>query len=131
MSTPKLPTQTVVAIFCRDEARCVYCDASMTEGASISVDHVIARSWGGDELDPTNLVCACKNCNDAKGGMDHVAFADMVERYPNAPAVAHFKKKMRAADIVAWVNAHRFSPLNPIAAVAALEQIRANRRAKK
>lgn len=127
VTTPKLPEQVSMTIYCRDGGRCVLCGSTK----KISVDHLTARSWGGDELDPTNLVTACKLCNDAKGNMDLVAFAGMIERYaPHLPSLERFGTNPRAADITNRVNAHRLSPLNPTATEAALEIIRENRRDK-
>lgn len=46
----------------RDGGACVYCNRTIVDGVSLTLDHVIPRSQGGDNA-PTNLVCACLSCN--------------------------------------------------------------------
>lgn len=52
-------------IFARDGYRCVYC-GQVLPAAELSVDHVQARSRGGDRSGG-NLVTACRACNARKG----------------------------------------------------------------
>lgn len=114
-----------MSIFVRDSGCCVFCGSRQ----KLTVDHVLARSWGGDETAPWNLVTACRACNDAKGNMDHTAFAGMVERYPDAePIRGRFGTRLLAADLSARVEAATAKALDPVATLAALEIIRANRR---
>ena len=51
-------------IFARDGNRCVYCGL-VRATADLSVDHVQARSRGGDRS-AGNLVTACRGCNVRK-----------------------------------------------------------------
>lgn len=51
-------------IFTRDGYRCVYCGLVWAT-ADLSVDHVQARSRGGDRSGG-NLVTACRSCNVRK-----------------------------------------------------------------
>jgi 5-methylcytosine-specific restriction endonuclease McrA len=52
---------TRAGILRRDHFICAYCCDDANE-----VDHIVPRSKGGSD-DPSNLVCACKHCNAAKG----------------------------------------------------------------
>jgi len=51
-----------------EHPRCHYCRRPVSENDS-SLDHVIPRSKGGSS-DEANLVLACVECNNAKGGKD-------------------------------------------------------------
>ncbi len=53
-------------VFTRDAFRCQYCGArrAMRE---LTYDHVVPRARGGP-TDWTNIVTACRACNDRKGG---------------------------------------------------------------
>lgn len=53
----------------RDQ-RCLYCGDAY---GPFEVDHVIPR-WRNGTDDPTNLVLACRRCNQAKAGKDVVRF---------------------------------------------------------
>jgi len=51
-----------LAILDRDEWSCVYCGAT----DHLSLDHLVPRSKNGHNR-PTNLITACKPCNQSKG----------------------------------------------------------------
>lgn len=51
-----------LAIYERDQFRCVYCGSS---GCELTLDHVRSVECGGSN-DQANLVTACKSCNSAK-----------------------------------------------------------------
>lgn len=53
-----------IRILERDGFQCVYCGRRPPEVA-LEVDHVLARSRGGTD-DATNLVTACRECNNGK-----------------------------------------------------------------
>jgi HNH endonuclease len=55
-----------LAIYLRDGLACVYCGASMEDGARLTLDHVIAHSRGGSD-DATNVVTCCATCNSSRG----------------------------------------------------------------
>lgn len=48
-------------IFERDGWKCVYCGSK----ERLTIDHVLARSRGGDDLE-SNLATACHSCNSSK-----------------------------------------------------------------
>lgn len=52
-------------VLARDEHRCQYCGRRLPTG-KLSVDHVVPLSRGG-RTRWTNVVCACRRCNRAKG----------------------------------------------------------------
>ena len=54
-----------LAIYHRDGLSCVYCGATMEEGARLTLDHVVPCELGGDNKE-SNLVTACLSCNSAK-----------------------------------------------------------------
>lgn len=56
---------TRLALFARDGFRCVYCGASVEDGAVLTVDHVVPDALGGTNV-PSNLVTACLKCNSTK-----------------------------------------------------------------
>jgi len=58
----------------RDGNRCVVCGTEGTEGARLTLHHVVAFSSGG-ETTPRNLVTCCEDCNQSIGvGMNQAAF---------------------------------------------------------
>ena len=65
-------TTTRWAIYARDGFSCAYCEVTMVElidardGGVLTVDHVKARSKGGNN-DTANLVACCYDCNEGKG----------------------------------------------------------------
>jgi 5-methylcytosine-specific restriction endonuclease McrA len=61
----------------REEAhhRCHYCG-----GYGETVDHKIPKSQGGTDS-KTNVVCACRSCNHAKGNMPYEEFVRLINRY--------------------------------------------------
>ncbi len=55
-----------LAIYRRDDFRCVYCGADGLEaGFDLTLDHVTPRELGGTN-EARNLVTACRSCNSAK-----------------------------------------------------------------
>lgn len=56
-------------ILVRDNYVCFYCGNDAD-----TVDHVIPIKRGGDPMDPSNLVAACKRCNSAKGARSESFF---------------------------------------------------------
>lgn len=56
-----------LAIYLRDNWRCVYCQKSLKRSKPKlrTLDHVVPTNEGGSN-DETNLVTCCKSCNDRK-----------------------------------------------------------------
>lgn len=71
------------AIFARDQGRCGYCGR-----AGDTLDHIVPRSRGGEHT-WTNLVLACKTCNQRKADRtpDEAGMALLVT--PHAPKGHH------------------------------------------
>jgi 5-methylcytosine-specific restriction endonuclease McrA len=44
---------------------CVYCGDTVEDGATLTLDHVLARNLGGGN-EATNLVTCCLSCNSSK-----------------------------------------------------------------
>lgn len=70
MSTSTRPTRAPslrerFGILAGSGFRCDYCGRGKTDGARLSVDHVVARAQGGTH-DRSNLVTACAMCNQGK-----------------------------------------------------------------
>lgn len=60
------PSLNNSSLFMRDANTCMYCGNKFSYGM-LSRDHVIPLSRGGEDT-WTNVVTACKRCNNAKGG---------------------------------------------------------------
>ncbi len=54
-----------MAIYARDDHRCVYCGYGLAEGVMLTLDHITPCELGGDNREQ-NLVTACLCCNSAK-----------------------------------------------------------------
>jgi hypothetical protein len=65
---------TRLAIYLRDGLACVWCSWSVEDGASLTLDHLTPHCRGGSNA-PTNLVTACKRCNDTRGAASAAAWA--------------------------------------------------------
>lgn len=66
-----IPKEILVAVAKRDHYKCVYCNRAQNQiwnGRAIRchVDHFVPLAMGGHETDPSNLVFACQDCNQAK-----------------------------------------------------------------
>lgn len=55
-----------LAIYRRDNFRCLYCGKRSTDQNKLSLDHIHPKSRGGQNT-PDNLATACKECNHKKG----------------------------------------------------------------
>ena len=53
-------------MFLRDKGRCQYCGSLLERGVA-TYDHVLPRAHGG-QTTWTNIVIACLDCNQKKGG---------------------------------------------------------------
>ncbi len=61
----QIPALSNQALFCRDHFLCLYCGQRFNSN-QLTRDHVIPTSKGGSDR-WTNLVTACKRCNQRKG----------------------------------------------------------------
>jgi len=70
-------TDLRLAIYLRDEFRCVYCGSDLHGAAptDLTLDHIHLWSKGG-ENDPTNLITACRSCNCSRGAKSLSQYAD-------------------------------------------------------
>lgn len=71
---------TRLAIYLRDDYRCVYCTTVVKPGRGTNgkrtratLDHVLAVAIGGTHA-PSNLVTSCRRCNDDKALLSVTAF---------------------------------------------------------
>ena len=63
----------------RDGHACVYCGATAaSSGAHLHLDHLTPRALGGADLDPTNLVVACRSCNSRRQAMRLATWCRMI-----------------------------------------------------
>jgi 5-methylcytosine-specific restriction endonuclease McrA len=70
----------------RDRGVCQYC--GKTDG-SMTVDHVVPKSHGGDDS-WTNLVCACSGCNNKKDDKTPHESGMELLKIPKKPNIASF-----------------------------------------
>jgi len=59
---------TRLAIYLRDDFRCVWCLTPLAHlhPRNVTLDHAVPRERGGSNA-PNNLLTACKTCNSARG----------------------------------------------------------------
>lgn len=65
-----------LAIYLRDELRCMYCGRNLKDAApaDVTLDHLTPRSAVGTN-ESTNLVTACRPCNSSRGARSLEDFA--------------------------------------------------------
>lgn len=85
-----------LAIYLRDGCACVYCGATVEEGATLTLDHVVPHSRGGSN-DATNLVTCCKRCNDSRGNRSLTKWVEVVVAYVNHGVLA--KRVLRHVEV--------------------------------
>ena len=69
-------------IFARDGHACQYCGRT---GVSLTIDHIVPKSRGGDTWTWENLVTACMSCNHRKGDRLPEAAGLQLRRKPYEP----------------------------------------------
>jgi 5-methylcytosine-specific restriction endonuclease McrA len=90
-----------LAIYLRDEFRCVYCgrDLHGVGPQDLTLDHVRPWSKGGENV-PENLVTACRHCNCARGARSLASYADehtrKAVRRQTARAIGKYRKLAKA-----------------------------------
>lgn len=89
-------------ILLRDENKCQYCAKGFREG-DLTIDHVVPRSKGGLGV-WTNVVAACKPCNQRK--RDYLVENSPVSliRYPQKPSYRSIIKKRLGKANLKWVQ---------------------------
>lgn len=90
-----------LSIYLRDGMACVWCGATVEDGASLGLDHVRPQSKGGSN-EARNLLTACHRCNSSRGSRSLPEFARAVAAYLNhgiTPEIilAHIKACRRRA----------------------------------
>ena len=87
-------------ILIRDENQCQYCTGRFRE-PELTLDHVIPRSKGGTHT-WSNLVAACKSCNQKK--RDYLVENSPVRlmKRPKKPSYASIIKKRVASGNLGW-----------------------------
>jgi hypothetical protein len=98
-----------LAIYLRDGCACVWCGLTVEEGAQLSLDHLVPHSKGGSN-DATNLVTACKRCNDSRGNRSSIEWSRVIAAYLN-----HGVKAIR---VLRHAESSRLRPLAPFLAEA-------------
>lgn len=71
-----------LAIYMRDEFKCVYCRRKLTSTRSpydLTLDHLNPRALGGDHS-IKNLATACRSCNSRKGARSYKTWATTKQR---------------------------------------------------
>lgn len=78
-----------LAIYLRDDFKCVYCARSLTRTSpfDITLDHIVPRNAGGTH-DVKNLITACRSCNSSKQAKDW-------RKWASRAAKARIKKQTR------------------------------------
>jgi hypothetical protein len=69
-----------LAIYLRDGLACVWCDATVEDGAILTLDHLTPQSSGGSNHE-RNLVTSCRRCNSSRGHRSTKSFAIVVAAY--------------------------------------------------
>lgn len=98
-----------LAIYLRDGLACAWCGAAVEDGAQLSLDHLKPHSKGGSNA-ASNLVTACKRCNDSRGNRSVARFSTAVAQY--------LDHGVSPISVVAHVRACALRPLDMVAAKA-------------
>ena len=92
-----------LAIYLRDGLACVYCDYTVEDGATLTLDHLKPKSKGGYHQS-TNLVTCCFICNSSRGtrSLKHFCVSTDLYRYVRNCARRSIKKHLaRAKELIA------------------------------
>jgi len=85
-------------IYVRDGGRCQYCAMALSRGAA-TYDHVIPRSRGG-LVSWTNIVIACRSCNQIKGDRTPAEAQMALLKPPSRPPAGALSWILPRADFV-------------------------------
>lgn len=82
----------------RDDAQCQYCG---TKKGTMTLDHIIPKSWGGtDTWD--NLITACVKCNNKKGNRTPEEAKMPLRKKPRKPHYIIFLKQYLGSGENEW-----------------------------
>lgn len=79
-----------------DNESCPYCDGRLTV-INFSCDHKVPKTRGGHHS-IVNLIICCKNCNQAKGALDHIEWRQLMNVMScwSSPVRQHTIARLRA-----------------------------------
>jgi len=66
----RIPQDVRRRVLERDSHRCIQCGKASADGATLTMDHVVPYSRGGETAEG-NLVTLCEACNQGHGNADH------------------------------------------------------------
>jgi 5-methylcytosine-specific restriction endonuclease McrA len=89
---------TKAAVFVRDNYICQYCGLQTKE---LTVDHVIPKVRGGETV-WTNIVSACKRCNNKKGDRPLKDSGFKLLRQPREPRFLPYLRMVRHGHQQSW-----------------------------
>ena len=93
-----------LAIYHRDNLACVYCGATMEEGARLTLDHVVACDLGGNNNEG-NLVTACLTCNSTKQAKTLKQFlVILADKGINPAGIASKVRKQTGKDLAPFLT---------------------------
>lgn len=75
--SPKVRKKWKSSIWNRQHRKCHYCQCALSFGKA-TLDHVTPKSKGGP-WKKSNMVVACKPCNNRRGDMDYEDFMQLVK----------------------------------------------------
>lgn len=90
----------------RDGNRCVVCGTADTEGARLTLHHVVAFSSGG-ETTPRNLVICCEDCNQSIGVRMNQAALDQLGNYSLDMSLPQSKLNERSMSAIKTLSVNR------------------------
>ena len=93
-----------LAIYLRDGFACMYCGATLEDGATLSLDHIKPHSQSGSNSE-RNLVTCCTRCNSSRADRPVAEFAGAVAGYIN--------HGITAEAILADIRSHTRMSLRP------------------
>ncbi len=85
------------SIFARDNHICQYCEKSFGD-KELTLDHILPKSRGGDKI-WTNIVAACKKCNQKKGNKRPDEAGMTLMKTPRKPKNSFFDSKSNIQQI--------------------------------
>jgi 5-methylcytosine-specific restriction endonuclease McrA len=89
---------TKAAVFLRDNYTCQYCGIQTKE---LTIDHVIPRVNGGETV-WTNVVAACKRCNNKKSDRTPKDAGLKLARLPKEPRFLPYLRMVRRGHQQSW-----------------------------